>query len=402
MEGNSRMSESADIVIIGGGITGVTTAFLAARRGAGRIVLLEASVLASASTGLSTGVVRQFYLIPELVEMAREGIAWYSRFGEVADGMDADFVNSGLVVGGTSGQREFFASGIKLQKGSRSRILSPSELRDLLPHMATDDLDCAYYEPEAGYADASRACLALAAAARARGADIRQSSPAVGILTDPAGVSAVITKTGEISTRVVVNAAGPWASRVASWAGVTVGIKPTRHKVITVQRPNALTGRHPIFSDAVNLFYMRPDSTSQILIGSTNPADSREEIDPDSYATGANFDEIAELVDRAVRRIPCLRDVGLVANWCGIYDETADGFPVLGQSHEVRGFYLATGLSGHGFKLAPAIGRMIVSAIVDGIKEPAMHLLRPSRFAEGAAIDSPTTTTLTTMRASAR
>jgi sarcosine oxidase subunit beta len=101
-----------------------------------------------------------------------------------------------------------------------------------------------------------------------------------------------------------------------------------------------------------------------------------------------------------VQRIPALHAAGLVANWCGIYDESEDGFPLLGEAAEVPGFYVAAGLSGHGFKLAPAISRMMVSAIVDGTTDPAMHLLRLSRFAEGASIDSPTTTTLTSMRAS--
>lgn len=394
------MHEAADLVIIGGGITGVSIAFRAAQRRVGKIILLEASTLASAGTGLSTGVVRQFYLLPELVQMGREGIEWYSRFPEFVDGEDAGFINSGMVVGATSQQRPVFSKGLELQVGSKSRILNESELRDLLPHVVTEDLDCAYYEPEAGYADPSRACFALAAAARARGVEIRQNTPAIGILRDSRGVSKVVTKTGEIHTRVVVNAAGPWASKLASWVGVTVTLKPTRHKVITVERPPVIGSKHPIFSDAVNLFYMRPESTNQILIGSTNRADSREEVDPDSYLGAASLGEIEDLADRSMRRIPSMCDSGLVANWCGVYDESLDGFPVLGQSPEVQGFYVATGLSGHGFKLAPAISRIMVSAIVDGLIDPAMHLLRMRRFAEGAFIDSPTTTTLTSMRAS--
>lgn len=210
------MTEVADLVIIGGGITGVSIAFRAIHRRAGKIILLEASTLACAGTGMSTGVVRQFYLIPELVRMGREGIEWYSHFPDFVDGEDAGFVNSGLVVGATGAQRALFAKGVALQAGSRSRILSVSELREFLPTVATADLDCAYYEPEAGYADASRACFALAAAARARGVDIRQGCPAIGISRDGQGVCKVVTNAGEISTRAVVNAAGPWAAHIAS------------------------------------------------------------------------------------------------------------------------------------------------------------------------------------------
>src|SRR5579864_2720790 len=112
------MSEAADLVIIGGGITGATIAFRAAQRRMGKIILLEASTLASASTGLSTGVVRQFYLLPELIRMGREGIEWYSHFSEFVDGEDAGFVHSGMVVGGTERQRALFSKGVELQNGS--------------------------------------------------------------------------------------------------------------------------------------------------------------------------------------------------------------------------------------------------------------------------------------------
>jgi sarcosine oxidase subunit beta len=393
------MTEIADLVIIGGGITGVSIAFRAAQRHAGKIILLEASTLASAGTGSSTGVLRQFYLIPELAQMGREGIEWYCHFADFVDGEDAGFVNTGMVVGATAEQKVSFSKGVELQVGSHSRILNASELGDLVPHVVTEGFDCAYYEPDAGYADPSRACFGLAAAARARGVEIRHDCPAIGIARDAHGVSTVATKAGDISTRVVVNAAGPWAAQVASWVQVPVALKSTRHKVIMIERPPPIAPNHPIFSDAVNLFYMRPDSTNRILIGSTNRADSREEVDPDSYLRSATLEEIADLGDRANRRIPVLSQSGLIANWCGIYDESLDGFPVLGQSPDVRGFYVATGLSGHGFKLAPAISRLMVSAIVDGRIEPAMHLLRLGRFAAGDFIDSPTTTTLTTMRA---
>jgi sarcosine oxidase subunit beta len=393
------VTEIADLVIIGGGITGVSIAFRAAQRRAGKIVLLEASTLASAGTGLSTGVVRQFYLIPELAQMAREGIEWYRRFADFVDGEDAGFVNTGMVVGATAEQKALFSKGVQLQVGSQSRILNASELRDLVPNVVTEGFDCAYYEPEAGYADPGRACLALATAARARGVDIRRDCPAIGIVRDGQGVSKVVTKAGDISTRVVVNAAGPWAAKLASWVQVPVALRCTRHKVIMIERPRPIAPDHPIFSDAVNLFYMRPDSTNRILIGSTSRADSREEVDPDSYLRSASLEEIADLGDRANQRIPALSHSGLIANWCGIYDESLDGFPVLGQSPDVRGFYVATGLSGHGFKLAPAISRLMVAAIIDGQIEPALHLLRLGRFTAGDFIDSPTTTTLTSMRA---
>ena len=396
------MKQSADVVIIGGGITGTSIAFRLAKRGVTNVVLLEASQLAAGGTGKSSGVLRQFYLLPSVVSMAREGIIWYRDFGDMVEEGDASFVNSGIVVGGTAAHRERFLRGIALQHeiGANSRLLEREELSSMLPHLAVEDLDCALYESEAGYADPGGACIALAGAARRAGVSIVQGVPATGLLVDAKGVAGVVTPDGSIATRTVVNAAGLWADRVAQFAHVKLPIEISRHQLITVQRPPQIGADHPVFSDAVNLVYMRPESTTQFLIGSTDPADSRDLVDPDHCPNDAEFSKIVELLERSSRRVPCLADAGLVANWSGAYDSTPDGFPILGKAPEVPGLYLATGLSGHGFKLAPAISRMMVGLIVDGLADPVLDLLRLSRFSEGAMIDSPTTTTLTAMHSS--
>lgn len=396
------MTDTADLVVIGGGIIGVTVALKAAQQALGRIVLLEGSQIAAGGTGLSTGVVRQFYLLPELVAMAREGIDWYQNFGEHVDGRSAGFVNSGLVVCGTDAQRARFQTGVDLQRGfgSTSRVLSEPELTKLIGGIDTRGIECAYFEPEAGYADPGLACLAIAQAAGARKVEIRQGDPATAIQADSAGVREVITGKGEkISTRAVLNAAGPRAGRISAWLGIDLPIRPTRHSVVTIRWPADLPRCQPVLSDATSLFYLRPAAADQVLIGSTSPADSRAPVDPDSYLASCSLDEISVLLERVVGRFPAIQEAPVLSSYAGIYDETPDGFPVLGEAAAVPGFYLAAGLSGHGFKLAPAIARLTVSAIAGRPEEPAARLLRASRFAEGGQIDSPTTTTLTAMRA---
>jgi sarcosine oxidase subunit beta len=395
------LRERAEVVVVGGGIVGTTVALRLAERGVRDVVLLEARAIASGPTGLSTGVVRQFYLLPEMVAMAREGLEWYGRFADHVEGGEAGFVRSGLLVVGTAAQRELFEQAVQLQEpyASGSRVLDPEGVRALVPHLAVEDVGCGYFEPEAGFADPPRAAIATASAAAARGVRVEPQTPVLEVTRDRTGVTGVVTGAGRLATRTVVCAAGPWTPRVAASVGVRLPIQPSYHQVIVVQRPEGLPQSQPVVSDTINMVYLRPESAAHVLIGSTDPNDAEATEDPDAAPSGAAFGKIAGLFERASRRVRSLERSALVAEWAGIYDQSPDGFPLLGEVEQVPGFYVAAGLSGHGFKLAPAISRMLVAAILDCDRPPAMRLLRVSRFDEGDAIDSPTTTTLTAMRA---
>lgn len=395
------MDNKAEVVVIGGGIVGTSVAFHLARRGVRDIVLLERRELTAGSTGRSSGIVRQFYLHPAAVEMARYGLQFYREFARVVGTGDAGFVNCGWVVGGTRGHLPLFEKALELQKqlGAQSRIINRQELSELVPGVAAEDVECGFYEPESGYADPAGACIFLAAAAARVGVQIRQGVEATNIRLDGQGVVAVDTPEGPVFTRTVVNAAGPWAKRVARMVGIDLPVETSRHHVITIRRPVQMRPDQPCYSDPFNLIYVRPESGEKFLVGSNDPRDAQDHVDPDLCPARADQAKIVELAERSIRRFPLLAEQGVAGDWSGVYTITPDGFPILDQLPNVPGFYLANGLSGHGFKLGPAIGRMVASLILDSVPEQAVRAFRLSRFTEGDLINSPTTTSLTTMRA---
>lgn len=392
------MGRKTDIVVIGGGILGMSVAHALTQRGQKRVTVLEARQLGAGGTGRSSGLVRQFYLHPTLVAMAREGLRFYMGFADEIGGGDAGFVNSGLVIGGGEQHRASFEQGAELQhlQGSTSIVIDTDAVRELVPGASLHDVTCALFEPESGYADPAGACIALAASLRTRGVVIRQRTPAVGIQVNHGRVVAVETANGPIQCGAVINVAGIWADRVASWVGAEIPLEVTEHTVITV-RSTSMPRHIPAYSDPFNLIYTRPESGDQLLIGSTDPRDAGNLVNPDLHSGAADPDEVGSLIERACERFPGLADGHLVGQWSGMYDGTPDAYPIIDRLGEADGMFLAAGLSGHGFKFAPAIARIVASLVLDKVPTPEAHLFERSRFAEGKQLRIPTTTTLTAM-----
>src|SRR5262249_30834836 len=152
---------------------------------------------------------------------------------------------------------------------------------------------------------------------------------------------------------VVINAAGPWANQVMGLVGGHVPIETSVHCVVTMRAPT-LQRHTPVCSDPFNLIYTRPEG-GQLLIGSTDPRDTKHVIEPDRHEGAAGATDAFDLVERACRRFPALLEGELVASWSGLYDCTPDAYPIIDRVAETEGMYIAAGLSGHGFKLAPSI-----------------------------------------------
>ncbi|MGH7266535.1 MAG: NAD(P)/FAD-dependent oxidoreductase [Candidatus Rokuibacteriota bacterium] len=381
------MSETADAVVVGGGCTGASIAFHLAERGLGRIVLLEKGALASGPTGRSTAVVRQHYSNEVTARMALESLrafqAWPDRVGGTCG-----FVQVGFLVGVREADRPALEGNVALQRavGIDVRLLSVDDLRRLEPQLFTDDLAAAAYEPEAGYCDPVSTTTSLADAARRRGARVVQGRAVTGIRLERGRVSAVETDAGSIATPVVVNAAGAWAHRLAALVGVDLPIEPSRHPVCAFRRP-ADFGRAPaIYVDFVHRFYMRPETGDLCLVGSIDPADAGHLADPDRYDEGAGLETITDFGSRVARRYPALERGFSRGGWAGIYDVTPDWHPILDAIETVPGFYVAAGFSGHGFKLCPAVGRMMAELITKATREGGLESFAADRFETGRLI----------------
>jgi glycine/D-amino acid oxidase-like deaminating enzyme len=378
------MTTTADVVIIGGGATGASTAYHLAKRGVKNVVLLEKQFLASGPTGRSSACVRQHYSTPETCRLVLKALRFFERFEELTGGRTAGFVRSGYLLGVDDRLRKAMEASVQLQQsqGIDSRLITPAEAQAIEPRLAIDDITAACYEPEAGYADPAQTTAGFAAAAREMGVRIMEQTTVTGIHTDGDRIGAVDTNAGRIETRQVLNAAGTWAHHLGRMVGVDLPITVCRHKIALVGWPEEARGPHPMVYDFVTNIYTRPETGDMILVGPLDSEELTDRADPDAYREGLNLDEKTDLLARAATRFPVLERGAVMKAYAGCFDVTPDWHPIIDTTGPA-GFSIAAGFSGHGFKLSPAIGEMVAALLTEG-KTPKddVHAFRLSRFAE--------------------
>ena len=378
------MAQTADVVIIGGGVTGASIAYHLVERGVRDVVVLEKNLLASGPTGRSSACVRQHYSTPETCRMVLYALRFFERFEELTGGHTADFTRTGYLLGVDDRLRKQMEASVALQQsqGIDSRLVSPEEMREIEPRLSIDDLVAGCYEPESGHADPAQTTQGFAAAVRAGGGRIMEQCEISGIRTEHDRVVAVETSKGTIETRKVVNAAGAWAHRVGAMVGLDIPITVCRHKIALVAWPEDARRPHPMVYDFVTNIYTRPETGGMILVGPLDSEELLDRADPDQYREGLNLDESTDLLARAATRFPVLERGWVARHYAGCFDVAPDWHPILDEVGPA-GSYVAAGFSGHGFKLSPAVGDLMAKLIVEG-KKPGddVHTFRLSRFAE--------------------
>jgi len=381
------MAETADVVIIGGGVTGCSIAYHLVQRGVRNVAVLEKSFLASGATGKSSACIRQHYSTPETCRMVLRSLRFFETFAERTGGRSASFVRVGYLLGVDERLHAQMLESVALQEavGIDTRLVSPEEMREIEPRLRVDDFVGGCYEPESGYADPSGTAQGFAGAARDGGARILEQTEVLGVEVAGCRVTGVRTSRGAIHAPVVVNAAGTWGDRIGRMAGVEIPIAVCRHKINFVTRPPGAAAPHPLVYDFVRNIYTRPETGGLTLVG---PLESKVEdpVDPDRYDEGVTFAETLDAMERTAHRFPVMEQGEVVRGYAGCFDVTPDWHPILDES-PVGGFFLSVGFSGHGFKLSPAVGDTMAKLVVEG-KGPDddVHAFRLSRFAEGKPI----------------
>jgi glycine/D-amino acid oxidase-like deaminating enzyme len=381
------MGATAEVVVIGGGVTGCSIAYHLAQRGVRDVVVLEKRFLAAGATGKSSACIRQHYSTPETCRMVLQSLRFFETFAERTGGRSASFLRVGYLLGVDDRLHRQMQESVALQRsvGIDSRPVTPAEMRDIEPRLRVDDFVAGCYEPEAGYADPAGTTQGFAGAARDHGVRIQEDTEVLAITTRDTRVTGVRTSRGDISAPVVVNAAGTWGDRVGRMVGVDLPITVCRHKINFFARPSGATHPHPLVYDFVRNIYTRPETGGLTLVG---PLESEvaDRVDPDRYQEGVTFEETADAMERAVHRFPVMGSGAVARGYAGCFDVSPDWHPILDQT-PVGGFYVAVGFSGHGFKLSPAVGALMARLIVEG-KGPDddVHAFRLSRFAEGKPI----------------
>jgi sarcosine oxidase subunit beta len=384
------MTETADVVIIGGGVMGCSIAcnlaLTAGQHGLRRIVLLERDTLGSGSTGRSSAAIRMHYSTAVNAEMAWRSLQIYRNFADIIGG-ECGYTRTGYLVFAGADDVASFRNNVAMQQsvGIITDIIRADDAAELAPGFTVDDAAGIAYEPYSGHADASGTAYAYATRARAEGVDIRLQSPVSAIETsgDGSRVEAVRTASGErIATGVVVAATGPWTARFLAAHGIDVPLVATRHEVLHFRRPLDKVPHHPGGADISNRIYFRPEGQDLTLVGNGNHSDVVD--DPEIYAQRASPAFIEDVWQRIARRIPAMADAELATGYAGLYTNTPDSHPIMDRVDGVDGLYLCSGFSGHGFKLSPMVGVLMAELIAHG-SATTMDIspLRLSRFAEG-------------------
>jgi glycine/D-amino acid oxidase-like deaminating enzyme len=357
------LTRNADVVVVGGGVVGVSAAYHLAQAGAGSVLLLErADRLGTGSTGACAGGFRHQFGSQVNVLLSIEAIRMIVSFSE-EHGLPLDVAQDGYLFLVRSQQvwDEFLAT-LEMQRslGIDVEVLSAEEAETVVPGISVEGLIGATFGPRDGIADPAGLTEGYATLVRRAGASIELRTEVTSVRVMDGRVSGVVTSKGDISAPVVVNAAGAWAGPLAETAGVHLPLEPIpRHIVVTSGFPGAPTRRTLVVDIGTTLYFHREGPG--VLMGMGSP---RERPSFDTAVDHRFVEE--ELLPTAVDVFPPLEHAGIASAWAGLYEMTPDRHPILGEAPGVGGFYLANGFSGHGFQHAPVVGKLLAEMIVEG------------------------------------
>jgi sarcosine oxidase subunit beta len=380
------MEKTADIVIIGGGIIGVSIAYHLALKKAGKVLLLEKGQLGEGATSRCVGGIRTQFSTEINILFSLESIKTFEGFEEEF-GINPEFKRIGyLFLATTELEVEIFKANIKLQKklGIPVELLNPDEIKARWPYLRTDDLLGGTFCPWDGYAGPYEVLTGFAGGAKRAGVKIYEGEEVVGISIIKDKVRGVKMRSEEISTPIVVNAGGPFASSIGEMAGVKIPIKPLRRQIFITAPFHFTDQTIPLTIDFHRGWYFRQEVDGLLLSG---PLDQES-----SFNLNIDYEAMADASENAIYRVPVLERARIARGWAGLYEISPDNHAILGKVPEFEGFILANGFSGHGFQHSPAVGKVITELITEGkTKTIDIAPLSIERFKKGELIPEPMT-----------
>ncbi len=365
MSGDVR---SAPVVVIGSGCIGAAIAYHLGLRGVKGVVVLERELQSGAgSTGKCAGGIRQQFSTAVNVRLAQQSVKAFETFARDMETGETFWPVGYLFLLSDEAQWRAFQAQAEFQRslGVPTRTLAPADALALVPELNLDGVLGATFCPTDGLGDPHMITHGFESQARARGAKFLFGVEATGLVMDGGRVAGVRTSQGEIATPMVVNAAGAWAARVAAWAGVELPVAPYRRHCFTTAPLPFVRDTLPMIVDMKSGVYMHRESGGLLL----GLADRNE---PPSFDQSVNWDFLESVVEPAMTRLPALEAAEINNAWAGLYETTPDHNAILGPPEGVAGLMLANGFSGHGFMMAPAVGRQLAEWIVDG--RPSLDL----------------------------
>ncbi|ATD72716.1 MULTISPECIES: NAD(P)/FAD-dependent oxidoreductase [Gordonia] len=361
----TEQNSTASVVIVGGGLEGAAAAWALGQRGITDVVVCERDTVGGGMTGKSSGIVRCHYGVSSLAAMAAVGLEVFEKAEEIF-GTDIGFRQTGYVVGVGEPNVENLRKSLAAQRevGVQTEEIDVVEVARMWPTADLEPFAAFGWEERGGYGDAYQTAQAFAAAARATGIRIRQGTAVTELLVDGDRVTGVRLADGStISADTVVVATGVWSKPFLGRHGIDVPISVHREQIVMIH-PGEDLGEVPVFSDLVSLQYVRPDVRGEILFGNSD-LQELQIADPDNYSNRVDSDFVDLTVDKVGTRFPGFTEPAITSSYAGCYDVTPDWNPII-SAGPLDGLVLAVGFSGHGFKISPAVGRLIADLVVDG------------------------------------
>jgi glycine/D-amino acid oxidase-like deaminating enzyme len=371
-----------DFIIVGAGISGAATAYYLARKGA-RVLLLERAEAASGGTGKSAAIIRQSYSTPLLVRLARDSIRLLEGMKDEL-GRDGGFVRAGYCFVLSQEMLEPARRNLAMQRdlGVANEWRDGAGFPEHLPELNPDGVAATVYEPHGGYADPVQATEAYRLGYCALGGEYRSRTPVRRLLREGDRVMGVETDGGAIRGGVVVNAAGPWAKPLAESIRLPLPLRSVREQDTVWQVPAGRRVPKVSISNGVDAIYFRPLGQNRFIIGRGFPKDYVD-VDPYNFKLTVDEEFVFDVQARVERRFPAFAGMRLLEGYAALYDVTPDWYPLVGPRSGIDGYVDLCGGSGHGFKIAPAIGRELAEWLVSGKAADDFEQLSHDRIDQG-------------------
>ncbi|HAX71178.1 MAG TPA: FAD-binding oxidoreductase, partial [Anaerolineae bacterium] len=333
------------------------------------------------ATGRCAGGVRYQFSTEINVKLSQESLPMIERFKEEI-GQDVNYRQCGyLLVATNEKDAVTFKQNVTLQNGLGvpTQLLSGDDVRMRLPLMKFEDAIAGTFNQKDGTVDPNGVVMGYVGAAQKMGVKAIENAEVTGITVSGGEVKEVQTNLGTIQTRMVLNAAGPWAGLIGDMAGVPLPIVPLRRQMFTTNPLPEVPEDFPFVIDFARSLYFHREGEG-LLIGMSNQAEKP--------GFDQNVDEDFELVnlESAIERMPLVEKASRASHWAGLYEVTPDAHPIYGGS-DVKGFYICTGFSGHGFMHGPVSGKLMTEFMLDGNYSTLdVSMLDLKRFEEGRLI----------------
>jgi sarcosine oxidase subunit beta len=370
--------QSAEIVIVGGGVIGLSIAYHLARLGLEDVVVVERGYLAEGASGRNGGGVRQQWSTEINIRLMQESVELCRRFA-VDLGVNVWFRQGGyLFLARSAKEVERLEKNIAIQNrcGVATRMLDPKQALDIVPELDLAGIVGAAYNPTDGILFPWPFLWGYARQAAAHGAKIFTQTPVGGLDPVPGGGYVVRTPRGAIRARRVINATGAWSPQLAKLIGVDIPTYPIRHEICSSEPLKPFL--RPMVSELSSGLYCSQSMRGEIVGGVTLPGHAP------TYAMGSTLEFLSTYARRLVRLMPILGDIKILRQWAGPYDQSPDGNPILGAAPGHPDFFVACGFVGHGFMMAPVIGKLYAEWLTGGEPHEIFARYTLGRFSDGS------------------